>query len=115
VTTAPDGAVTYGNVYNQLLEYIIPADLVFYGLMVGAVIIMRRKAPHAPRPYRTFGYPIVPVVYILLATLLILDLVWLAPLTSGKGVLIVLTGFPVYLIWRRNAVIRSAVETETGD
>jgi APA family basic amino acid/polyamine antiporter len=114
VTTAPNGTVTYGNVYNQLLEYIIPADLVFYGLMVGAVIIMRRKAPHAARPYRTFGYPVVPVVYILLATLLIFDLVWLAPLTSGKGVLIVLTGFPVYLIWRRNYVIRSAVETGSG-
>jgi basic amino acid/polyamine antiporter, APA family len=116
VTTAANGSVTYGNVYNQLLEYIIPADLVFYGLMVGAVIIMRRKAPDAPRPYRTFGYPFVPAVYIVLATLLILDLVWLAPLTSGKGVLIVLTGFPVYLIWRRKAAIRPAVEAQqAGD
>jgi basic amino acid/polyamine antiporter, APA family len=115
VTIAPNGTTAYANVYNQLLEYIIPADLVFYGLMVGAVIIMRRKAPHAPRPYRTFGYPFVPIVYILIATLLILDLVWLAPLTSGIGFLIVLMGFPVYLIWRRNAVIRPAVEAEAGD
>ncbi len=114
VTSGAGGEVTYGNVYNQLLEYIIPADLVFYGLMVGAVIIMRRKAPDAERPYRTFGYPLVPLIYIVLATLLIVDLVWLAPTTSGIGFLIVLTGFPVYLIWRKNAALRPAVETETG-
>ncbi|MBA3768442.1 MAG: APC family permease, partial [Acidobacteria bacterium] len=115
VTSGAGGAVTYGNVYNQLLEYIIPADLVFYGLMVGAVIIMRRKAPSVERPYRTFGYPLVPLIYIALATLLIVDLVWLAPTTSGIGFLIVLTGFPVYLIWRKNASLRPAIETETGD
>ncbi|HEV2912820.1 MAG TPA: amino acid permease [Pyrinomonadaceae bacterium] len=107
------GAITYGNVYNQLLEYIIPADLVFYALMVGAVIVMRRKAPEAERPYRTFGYPVVPIVYMLLAALLIFDLVYLKPRTSGFGFLIVLTGIPIYLIWRwRNAAIRSAVAVE---
>jgi APA family basic amino acid/polyamine antiporter len=115
-TDATTGAVTYGNVYNQLLEYIIPADLVFYGLMVGAVIVMRRKAPQVERPYRTFGYPVVPIIYILLAALLILDLVYLKPRTSGIGFLIVLTGIPIYLIWRRRAAIRSAVAVEqTGD
>jgi APA family basic amino acid/polyamine antiporter len=102
VTTDPaTGAITYGNVYNQLLEYIIPADLVFYVLMVGAVIILRRKQPDAPRPYRTPGYPLVPAVYIILATLLIFDLVYLAPRTSGIGFLLVLTGLPVYFAWKR--------------
>jgi APA family basic amino acid/polyamine antiporter len=102
-TDAHTGAtvITYGNVYTQLLEYIIPADLVFYVLMVGAVIVLRRKAPEAPRPYRTRGYPFVPALYILLATLLTLDLVYLAPGTSGVGFLIVLTGLPVYFAWRR--------------
>ncbi len=52
--------MTYGNVYNQLLEYIVSADLVFYLLMVVAVILLRRKKPNAERPYRTWGYPIVP-------------------------------------------------------
>jgi len=100
---AADGKVvtTYGNVYTQLLEYIIPADLVFYVLMVGAVFVLRRKAPEAPRPYRTRGYPFVPALYVILATLLTLDLVYLAPGTSGLGFLIVLTGLPVYLAWRR--------------
>ena len=66
--------ITYGNVYTQLLEYIISADLIFYALMVGAVIVMRRKAPTAERPYRTVGYPLVPLVYIVLALVLVIDL-----------------------------------------
>ena len=102
-TNAATHEVTYGNVYNQLLEYIISADLLFYLLMVVALIILRRKAPAAERPYRTWGYPIVPTISILLAGLLILDLAWLAPTTSGIGILIVLTGVPVYFLWRKAA------------
>ena len=102
VTTNPQtGAVTYGNVYTQLLEYIISADLIFYALMVGAVIVMRRKAPQVERPYRTLGYPIVPLIYITLALLIVLDLAYLAPSTSGIGYLLVLTGIPVYFLWRK--------------
>jgi APA family basic amino acid/polyamine antiporter len=104
-TDAATGAVAYayGNVYTQLLEYIIPADLVFYMLMVCAVVVLRRKNPSAPRPYRTPGYPLVPAVYVLLAALLVFDLVYLAPKTSGIGFLLVLTGLPVYFAWRRKA------------
>jgi len=106
VTTNPaTHEVSYGNVYTQLLEYIISADLFFYVLMVTALIILRRKAPAADRPYRTWGYPFVPLVSILLAGLLIIDLAWLAPTTSGIGILIVLTGVPVYYLWRRAAAI----------
>jgi len=97
------GAYVYGNVYTQLLEYIVSADLIFYGLMVGAVIVMRRKAPDIERPYRTFGYPIVPLIYVVMAGLFILDLAYITPSTSGIGYLLVLTGVPVYLIWRRRA------------
>jgi APA family basic amino acid/polyamine antiporter len=109
------GEFKYGNVYSQLLDYIISADLVFYALMVGAVIVMRRKVPTAPRPYRTFGYPFVPIIYIVLALLLVLDLAYLSPMTSGIGYLLVLTGIPVYFIWRKTAAPRPAFETETGD
>jgi APA family basic amino acid/polyamine antiporter len=92
--------ITYGNVYTQLLEYIVSADLVFYALMVGAVIVMRRKAATVERPYRTFGYPLVAILYIGLALLLVIDLAILKPKTSGIGYLLVLTGIPVYFIWR---------------
>jgi APA family basic amino acid/polyamine antiporter len=94
-------AYTYGNVYTQLLEYIVSADLIFYVLMVGAVIVMRRKAPEIERPYRTFGYPLVPLVYIVLAGLFIIDLAILAPSTSGIGYMLVATGIPIYFIWSR--------------
>jgi APA family basic amino acid/polyamine antiporter len=97
------GAITYGNVYTQLLEYLIPADLIFYALMVGAMLIMRRKAPEMTRPYRTWGYPVVPIIYIAMAVAVIVDLAYLAPYTAGIGSLLVLTGIPAYLMWRRSA------------
>ena len=97
------GTYTFGNVYTQLLEYIVSADLVFYVLMVGAVIVMRRKAPDIERPYRTFGYPWVPLIYIVLAGLFIIDLAILAPSTSGIGYLLVFTGIPIYFLWRQKS------------
>jgi APA family basic amino acid/polyamine antiporter len=97
------GTVAYGNVYIQLLEYIVSADLLFYILLVAAVMVLRRKNPDAQRPYRTWGYPLVPIISILLAALLIVDLAWIAPATSGIGIAIVLTGVPVYLSWRKCA------------
>jgi APA family basic amino acid/polyamine antiporter len=93
--------VVHGNVYNQLLEYIVSADLLFYILMVVAVMILRRTKPDADRPYRTWGYPVVPILSVLLAGLLIVDLGFLAPSTSGIGILIVLTGVPAYFFWRK--------------
>jgi len=95
------GEFTFGNVYTQLLEYIVSADLVLYMLMVGAVIVMRRKAPEIERPYRTFGYPVVPLIYLVIAGLFVVDLAILAPSTSGIGYLLVLTGVPIYYVWRK--------------
>ena len=95
--------VAYGNVYNQLLEYIVSADLLFYVLMIAALMVLRRKRPDADRPYRTWGYPLVPIISILVAGLLTIDLAFLAPATSGIGMLIVLSGVPVYFFWRKGA------------
>ncbi len=112
ITDPKTGAVTYGNVYTQLLEYLIPADLIFYALMVGAVIIMRRQAPEMTRPYRTWGYPVVPIIYIAMAVAVIVDLAYLAPYTAGIGSLLVLTGIPAYLMWRRNATSAESLVRE---
>lgn len=101
VVNPANGSTSYGNVYTQLLEYIVAADIVFYVLMVAAVIVLRRKAAAAMRPYRTWGYPLVPLFYISVGILLIVDLAWLAPSTAGIGVAIVLSGLPVFLIWNR--------------
>ncbi|MGH7937509.1 MAG: APC family permease, partial [Bryobacteraceae bacterium] len=76
------------------------ADLVFYVLLVAAVLVMRRRNPEMARPYRAWGYPIVPLLAIGLALALIADLALLAPATCGIGFAIVLSGLPVYLLWR---------------
>jgi APA family basic amino acid/polyamine antiporter len=108
-TTHPDTqAAAYGNVYTALLEYLVPADLVLFALMVGAVIVMRRKTPEAARPYRTWGYPITPAIYLVLSMLLILDLAYLAPTTSGMGYLLLLSGIPAYRVWRRHLTRQAA-------
>jgi APA family basic amino acid/polyamine antiporter len=104
VVAEPGGGVRYGNVYTQLLEYIVSADLVFYALMIGAVIVLRRRAPAVERPYHTWGYPLTPIIYLTLALLLVADLSYLTPATSGAGYLLVLLGVPVFLVWRRYAV-----------
>jgi basic amino acid/polyamine antiporter, APA family len=91
---------TYGSVYTQLLEYIISADLLFYLLIMTALIVLRRKEPAAHRPYRTWGYPVAPLMSILLAGLLLVDIAFLAPATAGMGILIMLTGVPIYFLWR---------------
>ena len=89
-----------GNVYTQLLEYIVSVELVFGALAVLAVIVLRYRRPDAERPYKAFGYPVVPIIFVVLSALLIVNLAILAGTTSGIGYLIALTGIPVYFIWR---------------
>lgn len=90
----------FGNVYTQLLEYIVSVELVFGALAVLAIIVLRYRRPEAERPYKAWGYPVVPVIFVVLSLLLVLDLAYLAGTTSGIGYLIALTGVPVYLMWR---------------
>ena len=99
------GESPYGNTYNQLLEFLIPVDLTFYMLMVGSVVMLRIKAPHAERPYRTFAYPLPLVLYLSIAGLLVADLIYLEPRTAGIGYAIALAGIPVY--WLRSMGTRS--------
>jgi basic amino acid/polyamine antiporter, APA family len=98
--TVSNNEKIFGNVYTQLLEYIVSVELVFGALAVLAVIVLRYRKPHLERPYRTWFYPFAPVIFILLSTLLIINLAYLAPATSGIGYLIALTGIPVYFIWK---------------
>jgi APA family basic amino acid/polyamine antiporter len=93
-------APVFGNVYTQLLEYIVSVELVFGALSVLAVIVLRYRKPDAERPYRAWAYPVVPVIFLVLSLLLVVNLAFLAPTTSGIGYLIVLTGIPIYFIWR---------------
>jgi APA family basic amino acid/polyamine antiporter len=94
-------APVFGNVYSQLLEYIVSVDLVSAALSVLAVIVLRRRRPDMERPYKTFGYPFTPVIFLTLSMFVTLTLAYLAPTTAGIGYLLALTGIPVYFIWRK--------------
>ena len=87
--------------YSDLLDYVIFAVLIFYVLTIFGIFILRRKQPLAERPYKAFGYPVVPAVYILAATLIMAILLIYKPLYTWPGLLIVLVGIPVYYLWRR--------------
>jgi APA family basic amino acid/polyamine antiporter len=86
--------------YNDLLNYVIFAALLFYVLTVAGLFVLRRKRFDLERPYKAFGYPVLPALYIVLATLVMFDLLWVEPDFTWPGLIIVLTGVPVYLFWR---------------
>jgi APA family basic amino acid/polyamine antiporter len=90
----------YGNLYNDLLDYVISAALIFYILTILGIFRLRRTRPDAERPYRAFGYPVVPALYIIGAALILLMLFVYRPTTTWPGLVIVLLGVPVYFLWR---------------
>lgn len=87
--------------YGDLLDYVIFAVLVFYILTVIGIFILRRTRPDVERPYRAFGYPVLPALYVVAATAIALDLLILKPAYTWPGVIIVLLGIPAYLFWKR--------------
>jgi basic amino acid/polyamine antiporter, APA family len=95
------GAAQYGNLYSNLLDYVVFSVLIFYILTIAGLFVLRRKRPDAERPYRAWGYPVVPVLYILAAAAILVVLLFYKTSTTWPGLLIVLTGIPVYLVWRR--------------
>jgi basic amino acid/polyamine antiporter, APA family len=97
------GAVSYGNLYNDLLNYVVFAVLLFYVLTILGIFVLRRKRPGADRPYRAFGYPFLPMVYVVAATVIMVVLLLYQTQTAGGGLLIVLLGLPVYWLWSRRA------------
>jgi APA family basic amino acid/polyamine antiporter len=86
--------------YNDLLNYIIFAALFFYVMTVSAVFVLRVKKPDAPRPYRAWGYPVVPALYVGVAAVIALALLAAKPVYSWPSFIIVLSGIPVYFVWR---------------
>jgi basic amino acid/polyamine antiporter, APA family len=93
------GAVSYGNVYSDLLNYVVFAALLFYVLTIIGIFLLRVKRPDAERPYRAFGYPIVPALYVLTAGAIMFVLLLYQTQTAGKGLEIVLIGVPVFFLW----------------
>jgi APA family basic amino acid/polyamine antiporter len=89
----------YGNLYSNLLDYVVSAALVFYILTIAGVFRLRRTRPDVPRPYKAFGYPLVPALYILGAGSVLTVLFLYRTATTWPGLIIVLLGVPVYFVW----------------
>jgi APA family basic amino acid/polyamine antiporter len=90
----------YGNLYNNLLNYVISAALIFYILTIAGIFRLRRTRPDADRPYRAIGYPVVPALYIAGAVAILLVLFVYRAATTWPGLIIVLLGVPVYFAWK---------------
>ena len=98
----PDGRNTYGNLYSDLLDYVVFAALIFYALTIAGIFVLRVKRPSLERPYRAFGYPFVPLMYIVAALAIMFVLLLYKTQTAWPGLVIVLCGVPVYLVWSRS-------------
>jgi APA family basic amino acid/polyamine antiporter len=86
--------------YGDLLDYVVFAVLVFYALTIVGLFILRKKRPDAERPYKAWGYPIVPAMYVILTSGIGLDLLVFKPRRTWPGAIIVLLGIPVYYVWK---------------
>ena len=86
--------------YGQLLDYVVFAVLVFYILTIAGLFVLRRTRPDAERPYKAFGYPVLPAIYIVMAIFIDVVLLRYKPQFTWPGLIIVLLGIPVYYIWR---------------
>lgn len=95
------GVLCLSGSYNDLLDYCTFSSLVFYIITILGIFILRRKMPHAERPYKAFGYPVVPALYIIVTALICLDLLVFKTFNTGMGLLIMVLGIPVYFLFRR--------------
>jgi len=93
--------LTLAGTYDQLFTYVIFAQFLFYAMACGAVIRLRHTAPALPRPYRTWGYPVTPLVFIAFAAWLVGNTIVEKPADSGVGAALILAGLPIYLLGRR--------------
>lgn len=91
---------SYGNLYSNLLDYVVSAALIFYILTIAGVFRLRSTRPDVERPYKAFGYPVVPALYIVGASVILVSLFVYRTSTTWPGLVIVLLGVPVYFYWR---------------
>ena len=86
--------------YGDLLDYTVFSILIFYILTIFAVFILRKKQPDTPRPYKSFGYPFVPALYLIFSVALWVDFLIYKPIPSWAGVGIIVLGIPIYYLWK---------------
>ncbi|MFN3344260.1 MAG: APC family permease [Chloroherpetonaceae bacterium] len=89
--------------YGDLLDYVVFAVLLFYILTIAGIFMLRKIKPHAERPYKAIGYPVLPLLYIAVAAAICIDLLIFKPNYTYPGLIIVLLGVPVYFLWKRQS------------
>jgi basic amino acid/polyamine antiporter, APA family len=94
--------------YDTLTDSVIFSSWLFYGLMTAALFVFRKKMPDAPRPYRAFGYPLIPMIFLLVTAALLVNTFVAAPREALRGVAVLAAGLPFYWYWARRP---SAAET----
>ena len=100
--------------YSQLLDYIIFAVLLFYILTIAGLFVLRFKQPNAVRPYKAFGYPVLPALYIVMASWICIVLLRYKPQYTWPGLVLVLLGIPVFLFWSRPSARRTNPESNSN-
>lgn len=91
--------------YDQLFTYVIFSSWILYGMATASVIVLRRKRPDLERPYRTLGYPFVPILFVLVALALLISTLRTSPRESLMGIGIILAGLPFYARWKRRVFV----------
>jgi APA family basic amino acid/polyamine antiporter len=94
-------ALVLSGKYDDLAEFVIFGSWILYGMTTAAVIVLRRKKPQLNRAYRTWGYPVVPAVFVLAALLIEVVTLVNKPWQSGLGIILILSGIPFYHRWKR--------------
>src|SRR5271169_6168381 len=89
--------------YDTLTDSVIFASWLFYGLTTGSLFVFRRTMPDAPRPYRALGYPVVPAIFVLVTTALLINTFVAAPREALRGMAMLIAGLPLYWYWSRRS------------
>jgi APA family basic amino acid/polyamine antiporter len=92
--------------YGQLLDFLVFAVVMFYILTIVGLFVLRLRRPNMERPYRVFGYPVLPAMYLLLAAIIEVQLLRYKPQYTWPGLVIILSGVPVYWLWRKSQNMR---------
>jgi basic amino acid/polyamine antiporter, APA family len=101
--------------FDKLTDYVVFGSYIFYGLVTASIFVFRRRMPHAERPYKAWGYPVVPILFLLVTGFLLVNTFWAAPSEALFGLLLIGLGFPVYyLFFRRRPAVAEAAEEDLG-
>ena len=101
-------ALALTGTYGQLLDYVVFADWIVFGLTVASVLVFRRTMPNAPRPFRAWGYPVTPALFVLAAVAIVVSVIRVSPIQSAVGAALMAAGVPAFYYW--TAVAPAAVK-----